>query len=148
MIEYPEMLDYPEGWVKPTKEELEVKIEEYKPYFPTVDDIENLLYNYRKKIEKLKTSYKNKEIDISKYYADKDAYELLFAQAIKLLFSQEVGDIFLVEDFIAAAKSGGFIPYDGSGCFIHLFGKEVGYINWSNLDDYPDEAVFVSWYNK
>lgn len=148
MIEYPEMLDYPEGWVKPTKEELEVKIEEYKPYFPTVDDIENLLYNYRKKIEKLKTSYKNKEIDISKYYADKDVYELLFAQAIKLLFSQEVGDIFLVEDFIAAEKSGGFIPYDGSGYFIDLFGKEVGYINWSNLDDYPDEAVFVSWYNK
>ena len=43
------MLDYPEGWVKPTKEELEAEIKEYKPYFPTVDDIKYLLYNYRKK---------------------------------------------------------------------------------------------------
>lgn len=142
------MLDYPEGWVKPTKEELEAKIEEYKPYFPTIEDITYLLYNYRKKIEKLKTSYKNKEIDISKYHADKDTYELLFAQAVKLLFTQKFGDIFLIEDFITSAKNGGFIPYDGTGVFIDLFGNEVGDINWNNLDDYPKEAVFVEWYNK
>ena len=43
------MLDYPEGQVKPTKEELEVKIGDYKPYFPTVDDIKYLLYNYQYK---------------------------------------------------------------------------------------------------
>lgn len=133
---------------KPTKEELEEKIKEYKPYFPAVEDIAFLLYNYRKKIEKLKTSYKNKEIDISKYYTDKDTYELLFAQAVKLLFAQKFGDIFLVEDFITSAKNGGFIPYDGTGVFIDLFGKEVGYINWDNLDDYPNEAIFVEWYNK
>lgn len=102
------MLDYPEDWVKPTKEELEAKIEEYKPYFPTIEDIAYLLYNYRKKIEKLKMSYKNKEIDISKYHADKDTYELLFAQAVKLLFAREFGDIFLIEDFITSAKNGGF----------------------------------------
>ena len=138
------MLDYPEGWVKPTKEELEAEIKEYKPYFPTVDNIKYLLYNYRKKIEKLKTSYKNKEIDILKYYADKHIYELLFAQAVKLLFAREFGDIFLIEDFIAAAKNGSFIPYDGTG----VFGNEVGDINWNNLDDYPEEAIFVDWYNK
>ena len=123
---------------KPTKEELEEKIKEYKPYFPTVEDISFLLYRYRKKIEKLETSYKNEEIDISKYYADKDAYELLFAQAVKLLFAREFGDIFLVED----------LPYDGTGVFIDLFGNEIGDINWNNLDDYPEEAVFVDWYNK
>lgn len=133
---------------KSTKEELEAKIKEYKPYFPTVNDIKYLLYRYRKKIEKLETSYKNKEIDISKYYADKDTYELLFAQAVKLLFAREFGDIFLIEDFIVSAKNGGFIPYDGTGIFIDLFGKEVGYINWDNLDDYPNEATFVAWYNK
>ena len=133
---------------KPTKEELEEKIKEYKPYFPTVEDISFLLYRYRKKIEKLKASYKNEEIDISKYYADKDAYELLFVQAVKLLFAREFGDIFLVEDFITSAKNGGFIPYDGTGVFIDLFGNEVGDINWNNLDDYPEEAVFVDWYNK
>ena len=142
------MLDYPEGWVKPTKEELEEKIKKYKPYFPTIEDITFLLYRYRKKIEKIETSYKNNKIDISKYYADKDTCELLFAQAVKLLFAREFGDIFLVEDFITSAKNGGFIPYDGTGVFIDLFGNEVGDINWNNLDDYPEEAIFVDWYNK
>lgn len=133
---------------KPTKEELEAEIKEYKPYFPTVEDITYLLYRYRKKIEKIETSYKNNKIDISKYYADKDTCELLFAQAVKLLFAREFGDIFLIEDFIASAKNGGFIPYDGTGVFIDLFGNEVGDINWNNLDDYPEEAIFVDWYNK
>lgn len=133
---------------KPTKEELEEKIKKYKPYFPTIEDITFLLYRYRKKIEKIETSYKNNKIDISKYYTDKDTCELLFAQAVKLLFAREFGDIFLIEDFIASAKNGGFIPYDGTGVFIDLFGNEVGDINWNNLDDYPNEAIFVAWYNK
>lgn len=133
---------------KPTKEELEEKIKKYKPYFPTIEDITFLLYRYRKKIGKIETSYKNNEIDISKYYADKDTCELLFAQAVKLLFAREFGDIFLIEDFIASAKNGSFIPYDGTGVLIDLFGNEVGDINLNNLDDYPEEAVFVDWYNK
>ena len=121
------------------------------PYFPDEDSIVGLLDKYASAVKTLKDSYANKKIDITKYYNDINKYRELYAQAFKLLFFKEdisYGDIFLIKDFVRSALAGYFIPYDGTGYYADFNGNEIGNINWDNPSDYPEEAVYVIWYNK
>lgn len=141
------MTDYPEGWVKPTKEELKTDV--------TPDDdlwkIKNILYSYHESVENLKTALNNEKINASEFNKKVVEYETLYAQAIKLLFTKEElsgADILLKNEFFLCAAYDGIIPSDGDGAYIDLYGNEVGDINWDNLNDYPQETAFVAWWNK
>lgn len=142
------MLDYPEGWVKPTENELKINI---VPDVPDIEKIKNILYSYHESIENTKKSLNNQKIDASEFNKKVVEYETLYAQAIKLLFTKEelsYADIFLKEEFFLCATNGGIISYDGDGCYVDFDGNELGDINWNNLNDYPEATVYVAWYNK
>lgn len=141
MIEY-----YPEGWVKPTETELKTNIVPNDLY-----RIKNILYSYHESVENLKVSLNNQKINVAEFNKRVVEYETLYAQAIKLLFTKKElsdADILLKDEFFLCAAHEGITPSDGDGAYIDLYGNEVGDINWNNLNDYPQETVFVAWWNK
>lgn len=140
------MFDYsPDNWIKLTKNELKTNI------IPEAWKIKNILYSYHEAVENTKNSLNNQKIDASKFNKKVAEYETLYAQAIKLLFTKEelsYADILLREEFVLCATHGGIIPCDGDGIYIDFEGNELGNIDWNNLNNYPEGAVFIAWYNK
>lgn len=118
---------------------------------PDKDTLKYFLSNVHEELAEIERQNAKGEIIFSDCYEKQSELLDLFAQGLKLIFTNEhlsYGDLMLVEMFNTCARSGGFIPYDGSGYYIDFNGNELGSINWYNIEDYPEEAVFVAWYNK
>lgn len=83
--------------------------------------------------------------DLQKQLEDK------YIQMARLAFSKPAlsfGEILTIEIFVQYQKDGSFISYDGSGYYLDWEGNELGGINWSDYNKYPEGTVFVVWYNK
>ena len=118
---------------------------------PDKNTLKNFLFSVHEELAELERQNAKGEIVFSDYYKKQEELLNSFAQGLKLIFTNKqlsYGDLMLVEMFNICARSGGFIPYDGSGYYIDFNGNELGSINWYNIENYPKETVFVIWYNK
>lgn len=63
---------------------------------------------------------------------------------------EDEDDVYTVEEFVAMCKSGGFSDYDGFGYPVNedrLANSSI-FIKPSKLDEIPEEAVYIMWYNR
>ena len=67
------------------------------------------------------------------------------ARAMLFVGMRGYGDCYPLQDFIDAVETGMFTPYDGNGYFVDKNGKEICDV-WVN--EIPDEAEYVMWFNK
>ena len=95
--------------------------------------IKNILNCYAAtKKENEKKYYDTQEIDIIEFDKNKEEYEKLYIQAMRLVFTNDnytYGDLYLFDVFIDAVINGYFIPYDGTGYYVDFDGNKLGYIN-------------------
>ena len=120
-------------------------------YIPEDESIEYLLHQYASLFKENEDAYNAKDISFKEYYDAEEKYRNLYVQAIKLIFSKSnlsYCDLMPLDYFISCAKCGSFIPYDGTGYYVDAEGNELGYINWYNIADCPENAVYIAWYNK
>lgn len=92
------------------------------------------------------------EKDLSYSEKDKKEESLLdnYIHLIRLAFQRkEFGDLMTVENFERCCRDGLFINYDGIGYYLDYDGNELGYVDCRDkVEDWPDKAAFVAWYNK
>ena len=113
--------------------------------------IRSVLENYATKYFQNEIHYIAGDTNYKEYNDIKEKNIELAIQAIKLIFTKEFYafcDLMPVEYFVDSAISGHFIPFDGVGYYVAFDGTELGAVNWDNPRIYPEEAVFVAWYNK
>ena len=113
--------------------------------------IRSILENYAAKYFQNEDHYIAGDINFEKYDNIREKNIKLAIQAMKLIFTKEdysYCDLMPVEHFVDSVMFGYFTPYDGMGCYITFDGTELGSINWDNPEAYPEETVFVAWYNK
>lgn len=113
--------------------------------------IRSILENYAAKYFQNEDHYIAGDIDYKEYDNIREKNIKLAIQAMKLIFTKEdysYCTLMSIEHFIDSVMFGYFTPYDGMGCYITFDGTELGSINWDNPETYPEETVFVAWYNK
>lgn len=122
-----------------------------KPIVPDQWTLRHLFQDYHEERRALKTENRKGHIDFATMYDRQEKLEDKYIQMTRLAFTKSIlsfGDLMTIETFIKHQKSKSLIPYDGSGDYLDWEGNELGSINWSNYDKYPEGTVFVAWYNK
>lgn len=122
-----------------------------KPIIPGQWTLRYLFQNYHKERRALKAENRKGHIDFATMYDQQVKLEDKYVQMTRLAFTKSIlsfGDLMTIETFIKHQKSKGLISYDGSGNYLDWDGNELGSINWSDYNKYPEGTVFVAWYNK
>lgn len=60
----------------------------------------------------------------------------------------DYGDLMTLEDWDACVACGGFIPYDGSGCWATNNKMDQSSNVWSKTALRPEWATHVVWFNR
>lgn len=110
-----------------------------------------LFRNYYEERRALKTENRKGHIDFSTMYDLQEKLEEKYVQMTRLVFSNKrlsFGELMTIETFIKYQEDGSFVSYDGSGYYLDWDGNELGSVNWRDCNQYPDNTVFVAWYNK
>lgn len=113
--------------------------------------IRTILEAYNSLCKEAKKQYDKNEIKINLYEDLTEEYLKISVQAIKLIFTKpeySYADLMPFDYFINCVIEGYFTSYDGTGYYIDFNGNKLDYINWDNPEDYPEETVFIAWYNK
>lgn len=122
-----------------------------KPIVPDEWTLRYLFRGYHEERRALKTENRKGHIDFPTMYEQQEKLEDKYIQMTRLACTKSIlsfCDLMTVETFIKYQKSKCFISYDGSGNYLDWEGNELGSINWSNYDQYPEGTCFVAWYNK
>lgn len=113
--------------------------------------IRHVLDNYAAMYYENEDKYMAGDINFSQYDDIKEKNVKTAIQAMRLVFTNNnysFGDLMPVECFIDSVISGYFTSWDGTGYYVDFDGNELGYVNWDDPEDYPEDTVFVAWYNK
>jgi hypothetical protein len=122
-----------------------------KPIVPDQWTLRYLFQNYHEERRGLKAENRKGHIDFATMYNQQEKLEDKYIQMTRLAFTKDIlsfGTLMTIETFIKYQKSKSFISYDGSGDYLDWDGNELGSINWSDYNKYPEGTVFVAWYNK
>ena len=68
------------------------------------------------------------------------------ARAIELT-CEDIGFVMPLDMFFKWTTDGSLTDYDGHGYFLDKEGKRLGLVNFFTAT-YPEDAVYVAWYNK
>ena len=110
-----------------------------------------LFRDYHEERRKLKEEHRKNHIDFMTLYEKQEELEKKYSQMVRLAFSKDAlsfSYLTTAERFTAQVKDGSFVSYDGTGRYLDWDGNELDYINWRNPDKWPENTVFVAWYNK
>ena len=113
--------------------------------------IKSLFQEYHAELTKLETEHRKNHIDFSTFYDKEEELGEKYAQMTRLAFSIDrlaFSYLTTAENFVRQVKTGYFNSYDGVGYYLDWDGNELGYINWSDPDKWPENTVFFAWYNK
>lgn len=122
-----------------------------KPIIPDEWTLRYLFQGYHEEVRALKAENHKGHIDFATMYDQQEKLEDKYIQMTRLAFTKSTlsfGDLMTIETFIKHQKCKGLISYDGSGSYLDWNGNELGGINWSDYNKYPEGTVFVAWYNK
>lgn len=110
-----------------------------------------LFQYYYEERRALKEENRKGRIDFATMDNRQEELENKYIQMTRLAFTKSIlsfCDLMTIETFIEYQESKCLISYDGSGYYLDWEGNELGSINWSNYNKYPEGTVFVAWYNK
>lgn len=113
--------------------------------------LKHLFRNYHDERCALKTENRKGHINFSTMYDLQEKLEDKYIQMMKLVFTKSnlsFGELMAIETFVQRQEDGSLIPYDGLGYYLDWDGNELGSVNWSDYNKYPEGTIFVAWYNK
>ena len=122
-----------------------------KPIIPDQWTLRYLFQDYHDERRALKTENRKGHIDFLTMCDQQEKLEDKYIQMTRLAFTKSIlsfGELMTIETFIKHQKNKCLISYDGSGSYLDWDGNELGSINWSDYNKYPEGTVFVAWYNK
>lgn len=122
-----------------------------KPINPDQWTLRCLFRDYHVERRTLKEENRKGHIDLVTLYDQQEKLEDKYIQMTRLAFSKDkfsFGTLMTIKTFLKYQEDASFVMYDGSGNYLDWEGNELGSINWSDYNKYPEGTVFVAWYNK